>query len=103
VIGNGVVVDSPTLIEEIKEIKDSRNREEKEREYGDLLFTLVNVARWEGIDAEAALREANRRFYKRFTRMEELCRERGTDFTKLSFKEKDDLWEEAKRGVDQDR
>jgi len=91
------------LAEEIKEIKESRNREEKEREYGDLLFTLVNVARWEGIDAEAALREANRRFYKRFTRMEEQCRERGIDFTKLTFKEKDDLWEEAKRGVDQDR
>jgi tetrapyrrole methylase family protein/MazG family protein len=87
------------LAEEVREIKDARDREEKEREYGDLLFTLVNVARWEGIDAEAALREANRRFFKRFTRMEELCRQRGLDFSKLSFKEKDELWEEAKRGV----
>ncbi len=86
------------LAEEIKEIKDSRDREEKEREYGDLFFTLVNAARWEGIDAEAALRQANRKFYRRFTRMEELCRERGIDFSSLSFKEKDDLWEEAKRG-----
>jgi tetrapyrrole methylase family protein/MazG family protein len=48
------------LAEEIKEIKDAESLEEKEREYGDLLFTLVNVARWEGIDAEAALRAANR-------------------------------------------
>ncbi len=87
------------LTEEIKEIKDSQSREEKEREYGDLLFTLVNVARWEGIDAEAALREANRKFFKRFARMEELCRQRGLNFDKLTFKEKDDLWEEAKRGV----
>jgi tetrapyrrole methylase family protein/MazG family protein len=87
------------LAEEIKEIKDSHDREEKEREYGDLLFTLVNAARWEGIDAEAALRGANQKFYKRFTRMEELCRERGLDFSSLSFKEKDDLWEEAKRGA----
>jgi tetrapyrrole methylase family protein/MazG family protein len=88
------------LAEEIKEIKDSHNREEKEKEYGDLLFTLVNIARWEGIDAEAALRNANRKFFKRFARMEELCRERGLDFSALSFKEKDDLWEEAKREVE---
>ena len=87
------------LIEEIKEIKESDSREEKEQEFGDLLFTLVNVARWEGIDAEAALREANRKFFKRFAHMEELCRRRNIDFQKLSFKEKDDLWEEAKRGV----
>jgi tetrapyrrole methylase family protein/MazG family protein len=87
------------LAEEIKEIKETASREEKEQEFGDLLFTLVNVARWEGIDAEAALRTANRKFYKRFARMEELCRKRGIDFAKLSFEEKDDLWEEAKKGV----
>jgi len=85
------------LAEEVEEIKDSASREEKEQEFGDLLFTLVNVARWEGIDAESALREANRKFYKRFAHMEELCRQRGLNFAELSFKEKDDLWEEAKR------
>jgi tetrapyrrole methylase family protein/MazG family protein len=90
------------LAEEVREIKEARGREEKEREYGDLLFTMVNAARWEGIDAEAALRGANRRFFKRFARMEELCRQRGLDFSKLSFKEKDELWEEAKKGVDKD-
>jgi tetrapyrrole methylase family protein/MazG family protein len=61
---------------------------------------MVNVARWEGIDAEAALRGANRRFFRRFAGMEKLCRQRGLDFSKLSFKEKDELWEEAKREVD---
>ena len=60
------------LVEEVREIKDAASREEKEKEFGDLLFTLVNVARWEGIDAEDALRGANRKFYRRFTRMEEL-------------------------------
>jgi tetrapyrrole methylase family protein/MazG family protein len=88
------------MAEEIKEIKDSGSREEKEREYGDLLFTLVNVARWEGIDAEAALRSANRKFFQRFSRMEALCQERGLDFSSLTFKEKDKLWEEAKKKVD---
>jgi tetrapyrrole methylase family protein/MazG family protein len=88
------------LVEEIKEIKDSNSRKEKEHEYGDLLFTLVNVARWEGIDAEAALREASYKFYKRFVNMEKICHQRGLDFSSLSFKEKDDLWEEAKKGID---
>jgi tetrapyrrole methylase family protein/MazG family protein len=86
------------LAEEVREIKETRSHEEKEQEFGDLLFTLVNVARWEGIDAETALREANRKFFKRFAHMEKLCRERNIDFSKLSFKEKDDLWEEAKKG-----
>jgi nucleoside triphosphate diphosphatase len=87
------------LAEEIKEIRAANNHEEREQEFGDLLFTLVNVARWEGIDAESALRGANRKFYQRFARMEELCRQRKIDFQKLSFQEKDDLWEEAKKGV----
>jgi tetrapyrrole methylase family protein/MazG family protein len=88
------------LVEEIREIRDSSSRGEKEREFGDLLFTLVNVARWEGIDAEAALRGANRKFYKRFAYMEELCRRRGLSLDKMSFEEQNKLWEEAKKGVD---
>jgi tetrapyrrole methylase family protein/MazG family protein len=88
------------LAEEVREIKDTTSQAEKEVEYGDLLFTLVNVARWEGIDAETALRQANRKFFKRFSYMEKLCHQRQIDFRKLSFKEKDDLWEEAKKGVD---
>ncbi len=85
------------VVEEIREIKDSKEREEKEKEFGDLLFTLVNVARWEGIDAEAALRGANNKFYRRFSKMEELCSERGVNFAELSFEEQNKLWEEAKK------
>jgi tetrapyrrole methylase family protein/MazG family protein len=85
------------LAEEVREIAEAKTREEKEQEYGDLLFTLVNVARWEDIDAEAALRSASEKFYKRFAHMEALCRERGLDFQALSMEEKDRLWEEAKR------
>jgi tetrapyrrole methylase family protein/MazG family protein len=50
-----------------------------------------------GIDLEAALREANRRFYERFTYMEEVCRKRGVNFGQLSFDEQNILWEEAKK------
>jgi tetrapyrrole methylase family protein/MazG family protein len=88
------------LVEEVKEVKEAGSREEKEREFGDLLFTLVNFARWQGIDSESALREANRKFFKRFAYMEELCRKHGRDLPSLSFREWNDLWEEAKQAVD---
>jgi len=88
------------LIEEVREIKEAGSREEKAREFGDLLFTMVNFARWQGIDSESALREANDKFYKRFTHMEALCRERNLVFNELSFDEMDALWEEAKRDVE---
>jgi tetrapyrrole methylase family protein/MazG family protein len=84
------------LAEEVREIKDAQSAEEKTQEFGDLLFTLVNVARWQGIDSEAALREANKKFYRRFTAMEALCRQRGLELNKLSPEQWNDLWEEVK-------
>ncbi len=87
------------LVEEVEEYRRAGSDAEKEHEFGDILFTLVNVARRQGIEAEAALREANRRFYRRFARMEELCRERGLSFGELSFDQQNDLWEEAKKEV----
>ena len=87
------------LVEEVREFKQADSREERAQEFGDLLFTLVNVARRQGVDSEAALRESSRRFFRRFTYMEELCRQRGLSFDKLSFDEQNDLWEEAKKGV----
>ena len=71
----------------------------KEHEFGDLLFTLVNVARWLELDPESALRETNLRFYKRFTSMEAACRKRGVNLADLSFEEQNELWEDAKRSV----
>ena len=69
-----------------------------EWELGDLLFSLVNLARWMDIDAETALRQANRRFVGRFRAMEDTARERGEDFSAMSLEQMDALWEEAKRG-----
>ena len=85
------------LAEEVGEFKQADTEEQRAREFGDLLFTLVNIARRLGVDSEAALREANRRFYRRFTCMEELCRQRGVNFGDLSFDEQNVLWEEVKR------
>ena len=57
---------------------------------------LVNIARWEGIDPETALRTANSKFFRRFSCMEDLCRQRNLVFADLSFDEKNALWDEAK-------
>ncbi len=87
------------LAEEVGEFKQAPSQEQRAREFGDLLFTLTNIARRLGIDLEAALREANRRFYKRFTYMEEVCRKRGLNLGDLSFDQQNALWEEAKKRV----
>ncbi len=87
------------LVEEVNEFKQAESQEQREQEFGDLLFTLANVARRLGVDSETALRQANRRFYRRFAYMEQLCRQRGLKFSELSFDEQNALWEEAKREV----
>ncbi|MBN1863075.1 MAG: nucleoside triphosphate pyrophosphohydrolase [Dehalococcoidales bacterium] len=85
------------LTEEVGELREAASQEEKAAEFGDLLFTLANIARREGVDLESALRQANERFSRRFTCMEELCRERGLSFAKLTFAQQNGLWEEAKK------
>lgn len=85
------------VVEEVQEFRQAGSAGEKSDEFGDLLFTLVNFARRQGIDSENALREANSRFFRRFTYMEKLCRERGLKFPDLSFDEQNRLWDEAKK------
>jgi len=94
----GGVIDK--LAEEVSEFKQADSQEEKGREFGDLMFTLANIARRLGVDLESALRQANRRFYQRFSCMEELCRQRGLNFAGLSFDQQNALWEEAKKKVE---
>ncbi len=65
-------------------------------EMGDILFTLVELARRKGIKADEALDMASNRFLDRFTRMEEMAKARGLDFVSLSLDDKDELWNEAK-------
>ena len=86
------------LAEEISELREVRTQKRQEEEFGDLLFTVANIARRWGVDLESALRRANKRFYGRFARMEELCQQRGLDFASLTFDEQNKLWEEVKRG-----
>jgi tetrapyrrole methylase family protein/MazG family protein len=95
---DGGVIDK--LAEEVGEFQQADTEERKAEEFGDLLFTLANIARRMGTDLEAALREANKRFYKRFTYMEDACRQRGLNLGELSFDQQNKLWEEAKKRVE---
>jgi tetrapyrrole methylase family protein/MazG family protein len=85
------------LDEEIGELDRARNEEEKEAELGDVLYAVVNYARWLKVDPEAALREANARFRKRFERMEADAKQLGKPLKDMTAEELDSLWEKAKR------
>ncbi len=82
--------------EEFKEAEAEGDREHMEEEYGDILFATVNLARWNKIDAEQALLKANKKFMKRFRKMEELATKPLNDY---SFEEYDALWKQAKKQV----
>ena len=92
--GIGGVLDK--VVEENREMEEASSQEERAGEFGDLLFTLVNVGRWMGIHAEDALRQANRRFQGRYLQMEELADQRGQDFNGLPLVDKETLWQEVK-------
>ena len=87
------------LVEEVAELTAAVTQEEKEHELGDILFTIVNLTRWTGAQAEDVLRQANKRFGRRYLSMESLAVERGHDFNALSLDEKEQIWQEAKRIV----
>jgi tetrapyrrole methylase family protein/MazG family protein len=85
------------LAEEVAELKAATGHQQRVREFGDLLFTLANIARRLDIDLEGALRRANERFYRRFSYMEQVCKKKGIALESLPLNEQDALWEEAKR------
>ncbi len=84
------------LEEELAELRAARTPEEVEKEVGDVLFTVANLARWLGVDAESALRAANARFYSRFRHIELEAGRMGKKLEELALREMDDLWERAK-------
>ena len=84
------------LVEEIGEFRAAGTPEERLDEFGDVLFALVNLARWSGIHAEDALRQANGKFRRRYRVMERLASEREQDFAALPLDGKEALWQEAK-------
>jgi tetrapyrrole methylase family protein / MazG family protein len=87
------------LEEELKEFQQALKEEKKEQmreELGDILFTLVNLARFIGVDPEDALRRVTNKFAERFTYIEQRLREQGKAPHEVSLAEMDALWEESK-------
>jgi uncharacterized protein YabN with tetrapyrrole methylase and pyrophosphatase domain len=73
------------------------DQEKMEEEFGDLLFSLVNFARFLNIDAENALEITNKKFINRFTRMEEQAMASGKDLNEMTLQEMDSIWNQIKR------
>jgi len=88
------------LHEELTELADARREKQDDprvrEELGDVFFTLVNLTRALGIDAETAMREANEKFYRRFFFMEERAAAEGKTLSDLSLDELEELWQLAK-------
>ena len=84
------------VAEEIEEFKEAESPEDRELEFGDILFALVNVARWNGVDAENALRATCAKFRHRWSFMEGAAWVRGERLEDLSTDEQEELWQQAK-------
>ena len=82
------------VLSEIQEFKNADTIENKEEELGDILFAVVNLARWNKIDAEQALLKSNKKFMHRFRLMEKLA---DKELEKLTLEEWDNLWQKAKK------
>lgn len=88
------------IIEEARELLEATGESATEIELGDLLFSVVNVARHLGVDAESALRRSAEKFKHRFEHVEKLAAARSLDLSNLSLEQLDALWAEAKAAGD---
>jgi tetrapyrrole methylase family protein/MazG family protein len=87
------------LDEEISEFKaalESKERQHMEEELGDILFSLVNISRFIGVNPEDALKKTIKKFTSRFQFIEQKAAERGKSLSEMALSEMDSLWEQAK-------
>ncbi|MBE6797522.1 MAG: nucleoside triphosphate pyrophosphohydrolase [Ruminococcaceae bacterium] len=82
---------------ELLEAIATGDKEKITEEYGDLLFTMVNISRFLKIDSEEALQKASDKFIKRFEAVEDAADKKGKDMKEMSLKELDALWDDAKK------
>ncbi|QVV67230.1 nucleoside triphosphate pyrophosphohydrolase [Synechococcus sp. LA31] len=97
---NGVWEKVHEELDELKEAVASGDKRHAQEELGDVLFTLVNVARWCGIEPEEGLAGTNRRFLDRFSRVEAAL---GGDLQGSSIRELEGLWQQAKAQIRQEQ
>ena len=84
--------------EELGELKEEidKGSDQIEDEFGDLLFSMINYARFIGVNPENALEKTNKKFISRFTAMEEYIANDGKQFAEMNLEEMDTYWEKAK-------
>jgi MazG family protein len=88
-------------LNELKEEIENHNTESIESELGDVLFSIINASRLYGIDPEAALEKTNRKFIRRFNYLENETIKKGKSLHNMSLDEMNVIWEEAKKGDQQ--
>ena len=85
-------------IDEFIEAEEQENSSEQLEEFGDILFSVVNLGRYKDIDPETALRSTNRKFVDRLSKIERLLNDRGEKIKNTSKKELNLLWQKIKHG-----
>lgn len=89
------------VTEELNELKhevdSGASQAEIEQEFGDVLFSIINYARFIGVDPEMALERTNKKFIRRFQYLEDETRSKGLSLDKMTLEEMDAYWEEAKK------
>ncbi|WDR03320.1 nucleoside triphosphate pyrophosphohydrolase [Devosia algicola] len=83
--------------EELNEVRAARTQDQRHEEIGDLLFAVANLARKHGVDAEAALRDANAKFNRRFSYVEQRCRDDDINLSEAGLGRMDRYWNEVRR------
>lgn len=81
---------------ELYEAVEQNNTEEMENEMGDVLFALINYARFINVDPERALEKTNKKFIRRFTKVEDMAAEQGKSLHDMTLWEMDALWNKVK-------
>lgn len=85
------------VLEELNEFKEAKTKEDQEEEFGDLLFSLINYARFKGIHPEDALEKTNKKFIYRFQYLETESAKDGKKMGEMTLNEMDEYWNRAKQ------
>ena len=84
------------VLEELNEFKEAKTKEDQDEEFGDLLFSLINYARFKGIHPEDALEKTNKKFIYRFQYLETESAKDGKQMGEMTLNEMDEYWNRAK-------
>ena len=82
-----------------EEVRNGASHDRVEEEFGDVLFSLINYARFLDIHPEDALEKTNRKFMRRFQLLEQMAKADGRQLTDMTLAEMDEYWERAKKGL----